>query len=203
MNKLSDLFHPDIPTDFLLHAFEVAMACPQRAFHFLTKHPERIEPVLYGPEGNFYLGGGDWPPNVWIGCVAEDQATFNARWRVFQARSGEQISWAYALQLFLSLDPLRGAVDLRPALSGVPRVSWVVAGAECDPQGLVCNAEWVREIIAQCRAWRVPVLVKRYWGTGPIGGSLESDEASDGAPRPARPVPPIIRSDHDKGGIHA
>jgi protein gp37 len=157
VNSMSDLFHPDIPADFIVQVFEVMAACPQHTFQILTKRPERIESVLYGEEGRFYLGGGDWLPNVWLGFSAEDQATFDQRKQVFAARLGEQISWAYAFNLWCSLEPLLGPIEIGPFFP----FRWVVCGGESGPGARPCDLAWIRSIKDQCQAAGVPVFYKQ------------------------------------------
>jgi len=77
--SMSDLFHPGASPDFVVSVFEIMTACPQHDFQVLTKRTERIAPVLFGEDGNWYLGGGDYLPNVWMGVTCEDQDTANKR----------------------------------------------------------------------------------------------------------------------------
>jgi protein gp37 len=157
VNSMSDLFHEAVPAQFIVRAFEVMAACPQHTFQILTKRPERVESVLYGQEGNWYLGGGDWLPNVWLGFSAEDQATFDRRVQVFAPRPGERCSWAYALHLWASLEPLLGPIQLRE----VSPLRWVVIGGESGHGARPCNVAWIRSIVHQCRAMEVPIFTKQ------------------------------------------
>jgi len=161
VNSMSDLFHEDVPDEFIVHVFEIMAACPQHEFQVLTKRPERIEPVLYGETGNWYLGGGGWLPNVLIGFSAEDQATFDKRLRIFQPRGEEKFSWAYGIRLFASLEPLLGPLDISAALIGDPHLSWVIVGGESGPQARSCNVHWIRSLLRQCRTANVSCFVKQ------------------------------------------
>lgn len=75
----SDLFHELVSTEFIIEAFERMEHYKQHTFLVLTKRPERIEPVLFGQEGNFYMGGGDYMPNVWLGTTIENQEMADIR----------------------------------------------------------------------------------------------------------------------------
>ena len=157
VNSMSDLFHADVPAEFIVRVFEVMDACPQHTFQILTKRPERVESVLYGEEGGFYLGGGDWMPNVWMGFSAEDQTTFDRRLEVFALRPGERIHWAYAMKLWCSLEPLLGPIDIRKPFP----LQWVVCGGESGPHARPCDLAWMRSIKEQCQDAAVPVFVKQ------------------------------------------
>ena len=79
VNSMSDLFHENIPASFIVQCFEVMGAAPQHTYQILTKRTERIDPVLFGEEGGFYLGGGDFYPHILLGVSVEDQTTADDR----------------------------------------------------------------------------------------------------------------------------
>lgn len=156
---MSDIFGEWVPREMIQACFDVMEATPQHTHLVLTKRPERIEPVLYGAEGNWYLGGGDWLPNVWIGFSAEDQATFDQRWAVFQRRDGERCSWAYAMHLFVSLEPLLGPICLPPMTD--PTLGWVIVGGESGPGARPFDLVWARSLIWQCQDAGIACFVKQ------------------------------------------
>ena len=63
VNSMSDLFHEDVPSDFILRVFRVMQSCPQHTFQVLTKRPDRLV------EMDKHI---DWPENVWMGTSVED-----------------------------------------------------------------------------------------------------------------------------------
>jgi protein gp37 len=171
VNSMSDLFHEDVPVDFIVRVFEVMSACPQHQFQVLTKRPGRIGPILYGKEGGWYLGSGDLLPNVWLGISAEDQATADERIPIlFQTPAAVR---------FASLEPLLGPIDLfhvKEQTTGLTfnavskkegiafrtsGLDWVIVGGESGPGARPCNVQWIRDIIAQCRAAGAPCFVKQ------------------------------------------
>lgn len=153
VNSMSDLFHPEIPVPFIIEVFEVMAACPQHTFQVLTKRPERIGPVLYGEEGRWYLGGGDFLPNVWLGFSAEDQETFDARALEMVKSGWPGIRW-------VSLEPLLESTDIS---AFVYQLSWVVVGGESGPSARPMHPDWVRSIRDCCVAAGVPFFFKQ-WG---------------------------------------
>ena len=117
VNSMSDLFHEDVPDEFIARVFAVMGAANQHTFQVLTKRPGRMRTVLEG--GGFLhatvaeLGveyaseyGTDWPlPNVWLGVSVEDQAAADERIPLLVKTP--------AAKHWISAEPLLGPVDLR------------------------------------------------------------------------------------------
>ena len=79
---MGDWMHPDVPTDYIDEMLDVVGACPQHIFLTLTKRPENLEKKLYEVTVENpcrALGGGDYPPNLWLGVSVENQETADAR----------------------------------------------------------------------------------------------------------------------------
>ena len=105
------------------------------------------------------------PANVWIGTSVEDQAAADERM--------PHLLKIPAKVRFLSCEPLLGPVDLKLYLSeGVPTdaepfreradlLHWIIVGGESGPNARVCNVEWIRDIVRQCKEAGVPVFVKQ------------------------------------------
>jgi protein gp37 len=152
----SDLFHEEITAYQITSVFEVMQSCPQHTFIICTKRPERISPVLYGDEGLWYLGGGDYLPNVILMTTAEDQE--NADKRICE------IFNCWPFHMAVSIEPILGPVDLIefliPQLCGGRKLGWVIVGCETGPKRRPCNLEWIRSIRDQCKAAGVPLWVK-------------------------------------------
>jgi len=142
VNSMSDLFHVDVPLEFIRRVFATMERCPQHTFQVLTKRAERLEelaPML------------PWPRNVWMG-VSVESAEY--AWRIDQLRR------VPAAVRFLSVEPLLGPVDdLR--LDGI---HWVIVGGESGPGARPMRPEWVESILAQCRAAGVPFFFKQWGG---------------------------------------
>lgn len=296
VNSMSDLFHADVPFEFIDQVFDVMWKCPQHTFQVLTKRPERMyefiekhaarllfdwgtDRINYHPmrrgdpfillnnqlrndcgwcyikedddehqdcqhPGNDYgycdakscpIGSpidtkseliqlgysaddyewedeGDgtgeqftcepnivelhtrpmnaYVDNAWLGVSAENQQAFD-----------ERIEWLHRLRwevphatLFLSIEPLLGPIDIAPALerlefsvtAGSTRpksktvVDWVIVGGESGPGARPCNIEWIRSIVAQCKAAGVACFVKQLggfpvWPDADASASLKSE----------------------------
>lgn len=174
--SMGDLFHPEVPADFIVKVFEVMQEAKRHNFLVLTKRPQRMVDVLFGEEGGFYLGGGDWVRNIWLGVTAENQA-----------RAEERIPplletwWGHS---WLSAEPLLGPIDLRAFLpapylgqprsrwsglrAGTERLYWVVAGCETGPDRRPADADWFRDLARQCEDAAVPLYIKQR----DIGGKV-------------------------------
>lgn len=193
VNSMSDLFHRDVPDEFIDMVFAVMALCPKHTFQVLTKRPERMREYMgrAAMPGRIWdahiLAGGyaptpsaipSWPlPNVWLGVSAEDQRTADERIPLLLQTP--------AAVRFVSAEPLLGPVDLRPWLGNTvgyecypgvsttpscltvsPGVRWVIVGGESGPGARPCNVAWIRSLVDQCRAAKVACFVKQL-GTDP------------------------------------
>ena len=141
VNSMSDLFHRDVPSDFIHSVFETMRAAHWHTFQVLTKRADRLAelaPTL------------PWPDNVWMGISVEKQSY---AWRVDRLRE------VPARVRFLSCEPLLGPLSLD--LDGV---HWVIAGGESGPGARAMKMDWARSIRDQCDASGVPYFLKQLGG---------------------------------------
>jgi protein gp37 len=142
VNSMSDLFHPDVPEEFVHAVFNVMRECPRHTFQVLTKRSERLAQLA--PQL-------PWPSNVWMGVSVEDERVIE---RV------DHLKAVPAAVRFLSLEPLIGPLeDLH--LGGI---HWVIVGGESGPGARAMKASWVKSIRRQCRAAAVPFFFKQWGG---------------------------------------
>jgi protein gp37 len=142
VNSMSDLFHDDIPADYIAKVFAVMQDAQQHTFQVLTKRPERaLELAADLP----------WPDNVWMGTTVE-----NADY-LHRIRSLVQIP---AKIRFLSLEPLLGPIPKLP-LKGI---HWVIVGGESGPEARPIESKWVFQIRDQCQKNGVPFFFKQWGG---------------------------------------
>lgn len=193
VNSMGDLFHEDVPDDWIDRVFAVMALCPRHIFQVLTKRGDRMRAYINRqgagatPDRAWYLFAAirnfindeyhenarfiydetpfPWPlPNVWIGTSIEDR------------RRGEERAWHLAQTpaavRFWSIEPLLEdlgnltTLGLRDMIDGSRRaVDWVIIGGESGPGARPFNIEWARSIIRQCRAAGVPVFVKQLGAT--------------------------------------
>lgn len=142
VNSMSDLFHKDVPEDFILRAFDVMRRACWHVFQVLTKRSDRLLELS---------AKIDWPQNVWMG-VSVERADYTFRM--------DDLRRVAARVRFLSLEPLLGPLeDLN--LSGI---EWVIVGGESGPGARPLRAAWVTNIRDQCLAARVPFFFKQWGG---------------------------------------
>ena len=142
VNSMSDLFHENVPLEFIQRVFETMEACPQHTFQVLTKRSRRLRK----------LGGRlRWPPNVWMGVSIEDSRVLS---RV------EDLSGVPAQVRFLSCEPMIGPLGELP-LDGI---DWVIVGGESGPGARPMKRVWVEAVRKQCREAEVPFFFKQWGG---------------------------------------
>lgn len=142
VNSMSDLFHKDVPSDFIERVFEVMNRCPQHQFQILTKRAVRLRGLA---------SKLSWTPNIWMGVSVEDQR---------RTRRAMELRAVPATVRFLSVEPLLGPIDELP-LDGI---HWVIVGGESGPGARPMDPMWVDRILDQCRARGVAFFFKQWGG---------------------------------------
>ena len=164
--SMGDLFHPDVPANAITYLFEVMAYHKRHTFIVLTKRPERMASVLFGSDGDWFMGGGDYYENIWLGVTAENQAAVDSRIPVLLN------TWMGTT--FVSAEPLLSAMDLTPWISRDPYygLSWVVTGAETGPGARPMDPAWARSLRDQCEYTGTPFFFKKMTGGTPIPDDL-------------------------------
>ena len=164
VNSMSDLFHRDVPVEYIQRVFEVMRQASWHQFQILTKRADylaELDPVL------------DWPENVWMGTSVESAEHVD---RIDHLRT------THARVKFLSLEPLLGPLpDLN--LQGI---DWVIVGGESGPKARPVEEAWITEIRDQCLKNQVAFFFKQWGGKNKkkTGRMLEG-RTWDEVPQPA------------------
>jgi protein gp37 len=143
VNSMSDLFHEDVPEEFIGRVFEAMAACPRHTFQVLTKRSRRLRDMA---------SRLPWPKNVWIGVSVENHRVLG---RI------DDLRHVPAAVRFLSCEPLLGPMDDLD-LTGIV---WVIVGGESGPGARPMKREWVESILKQCRQAQVAFFFKQWGGT--------------------------------------
>lgn len=159
-NSMSDLFHKDVPDDFILQVFGVMVQADWHTFQVLTKRSSRL--ARLAPRITQYIGQltgqiGLWPSHIWIGVSVE---TMQYSWRVDQLRK------VPASVRFISAEPLLGSLH-QLDLSGI---HWLIAGGESGPGHRTCDLTWIRELRDICQTSGVAFFFKQWGGRTPKAG---------------------------------
>lgn len=142
VNSMSDLFHQDVPLNFIQRVFSVMRQAHWHTFQVLTKRAERLL------ELDPYI---EWPENVWMGVSVENQ---DYTFRI------ELLRKTHANIKFLSLEPLLGPL---PNLE-LEAIHWIIVGGESGPKARPIKREWVTDIRDQCLRAGVPFFFKQWGG---------------------------------------
>ena len=145
VNSMSDLFHKDIPIEYIQKVFRVIKENPQHVFQVLTKRADILR--YYDSEG--WL---EWPHNLWMGVTVESIDVIH---RIENLRNTN------ARVKFLSCEPLLSPLeDIN--LKGI---DWVIVGGESGRTPRPMKEEWVVDIKEQCQNANVAFYFKQWGGT--------------------------------------
>jgi protein gp37 len=193
VNSMSDLFHENVPDEWIDRVFHIMALCPEHTFQVLTKRPDRMLEYLTNPVIQQVYPGLPLS-NVWLGVSVENQAAADARIPLLLQTP--------AAVRFLSIEPLLGPVDLQKYLYPLPTardlrhdlppdysvkpkpLHWVIVGGESGPGARPMHPDWARSLRDQCQAAGVPFFFKQWgeWVEG-IGGNNPQIMAADGRTR--------------------
>ncbi len=156
VNSMSDLFHKDIPDNFLDQVMEVIRQTPQHTYQILTKRADRL------PR---YFHKRACPRNIWLGVSVED--------RHYGFPRIDHLRQVEARIRFLSIEPLLedlGSIDLEG-------IHWVVVGGESGHKARPMRSEWVENIQYQAEDAGVAFFFKQ-WGTWGVDGIKRRKKAN-------------------------
>ena len=173
--SMGDLFHENVPSEYIGSVFDVMRSCPQHTFQVLTKRPWRMRDFL----GTVKL------PNVWLGVTIENQDMVRVRLPYLMETP--------AAVRFVSCEPLLGPINL--GLTGTcpmswgkgysmvgDHLNWVIVGGESGPGARLMKTAWAVDVVEQCRAVGVPCFVKQMgsaWAKKVGARHKKGDEPSE------------------------
>ncbi len=176
VNSMSDLFHPDVPDEFIHDVFShmLGFGNNRHTFMILTKRQKRMLALLGSdPFFKFWLAAGtanDFDiSHVWLGVSVEDQKTADERIPILLQTP--------AAHRFISVEPMLGAVDFNSIImpdgdhlgklfnhgTGTG-IDWVICGGETGPGARPIQREWVIDLRDQCVGVSVPFFFKQWGG---------------------------------------
>lgn len=144
VNSMSDLFHPDVPADFIAEVWRVMELTPRHTYQILTKRPDRMAEVLSHKSFKIL-------PNTWLGTSVEDSRVLHRL---------DELRQVPASIRFVSYEPLIGSVT-GGDLTGI---HWAIVGGESGPNARPLDPRWVDEIFDQCTDADAAFFFKQWGG---------------------------------------
>jgi protein gp37 len=183
VNSMSDLFHHDVPVEYIVEVARVMEICHWHTFQVLTKRSERLRDLL-----RCELAFVADAPNIWWGVSVENKKSGVPRIDDLRATP--------AATRFLSIEPLLedlGEINLAS-------IAWVIVGGESGPGARSIRPEWVASIRDQCRQARVPFFFKQWGGTRKkLAGRMLDGRTHDDFPK--RHVAPVASRTAREGAL--
>ncbi|GAA2816967.1 protein gp37 [Aminobacter aminovorans] len=142
VNSMSDLFHSDVPAEFIAEVWQVMADTPRHTYQILTKRPDRMVDIVPGLTKL---------PNVWLGTSVEDSRVL---YRIDELRN------VPATVRFISFEPLIGSV----AGASLKDIHWAIVGGESGPNARHMEPAWVDEIESMCRRNGTAFFFKQWGG---------------------------------------
>jgi len=164
VDSMSDLFHKDVPDDYIRRVLEVIADTPQHQYQLLTKRSQRL--ARFGQK----LA---WPPNLWMGVSVE---TARYTFRIDHLRTVD------AAVRFISAEPLLGPL---PNLD-LDGIHWMIVGGESGPGARPMQGEWATDLRDQCDTAQVPFFFKQWGGRTPKSGGRTLQGQTHNEMPPAR-----------------
>ena len=157
VNSMSDLFHKDVPNQFIGRVFDTMEKADWHQYQVLTKRSSLMMKFL-----SQRYGSTPGPSHIWCGVSIEDGTQLSRVRHLQQAPAGVR---------FLSIEPLIGDVGILP----LDTISWVIVGGESGPKARPMERQWVRSIRNQCKAADVAFFFKQWGGIRPKTGGRKLD----------------------------
>jgi protein gp37 len=191
VNSMSDLFHEDVPFEFIDKVFAVMALCPQHTFQVLTKRADRMHDYLTKASeadditvAKFEITGEAWDffhsprvdlplPNVWLGVSVENQQYADERIPLL-------LQTPAAIR-FISAEPLLDHLNICPWIEAdwspslhwwkwspvkpKPVIDWVICSGESGPGARVCRPHWFRNIVGPCKASKTTKVFVKQLGS--------------------------------------
>ncbi len=144
VNSMSDLFHSDVPKEFIQKVWDVMSRTRRHTYQILTKRPDRMAEILQGNRFKIL-------PNVWLGTSVEDSRVL---YRLDELRA------VPAAVRFVSYEPLIGSV----AGGSLKDIHWAIVGGESGPNARPMDPAWIDEIFDQCTDADAAFFFKQWGG---------------------------------------
>ncbi len=157
VNSMSDLFHKDIPTQYIHRVFDTMEQADWHIYQVLTKRSSLMRDFVHQRYESLSA-----PPHIWLGVSIENAAALTRLRHLKQTNASTR---------FVSFEPLLGALGSLDLTD----IHWVIAGGESGPGARPVKVEWLRELRDQCQAQNVAFFFKQWGGRTPKAGGNTLD----------------------------
>ena len=157
VNSMSDLFHKDIPTQYIHRVFDTMEQADWHIYQVLTKRSSLMRDFVHQRYGDLST-----PPHIWLGVSIENAAAMTRLRHLKQTNASTR---------FVSFEPLLGALGSLDLTD----IHWIIAGGESGPGARPVKVEWLRELRDQCQAQNVAFFFKQWGGRTPKAGGNTLD----------------------------
>jgi protein gp37 len=148
VNSMSDLFHAEVPDEYIDRVFDEMEHVDRHIYQLLTKRPERMRRYVQRRYGNRTA-----PDQIWFGTTIESG---EYAWRADMLRD------VNSKTRFLSIEPMIGPVD-NVNFKGI---GWIIVGGESGPGRRPMEAQWARDVRDRCIAAGIPFFFKQWHKAG-------------------------------------
>ena len=152
VNSMSDLFHKEIPTDYITKVFETMEKADWHTYQVLTKRSSLLQKFV-----NERYRSVEAPGHIWFGVSIESDSVTS---RIAHLQRSN------AAVRFLSIEPLLGPI----AALNLENIDWVILGGESGPRARVMDPQWAIDVRDQCIEANVPFFFKQWGGRTPKAG---------------------------------
>lgn len=180
VNSMSDLFHEDVPFEFIARVWAICSEAREHTFQILTKRPQRMLDFAKWMAGADDRSIAEWPRNCQLGVSVENQKYADERIPLLLQTP--------AAARLLSVEPMLEAIDIGwalsrnrldiarfllrgPGLEPIRPINWVICGGESGPGARPFNLGWAESLLQQCQSAGVPFFMKQC-GSDPVYGEL-------------------------------
>ena len=157
VNSMSDLFHKNVPTEYIESVFDTMELADWHIYQVLTKRSSLMRRFVRERYGDRTA-----PPHIWLGVSIENAEALTRLRHLKQTNASVR---------FVSFEPLLGP----PGAVNLENIHWVIAGGESGPGARPVQPEWVRNLRDQCQAQDVAFFFKQWGGRTPKAGGNSLD----------------------------
>ncbi len=143
VNSMSDLFHPEVPLEYIKQVFKTMKVASWHIFQVLTKRSDRLRDLS---------DQLNWPQNVWMGVSVENND--------YASRLNDLKETSAKIK-FVSFEPLISSCNK----ADIKGIDWAIVGGESGPGARLMESDWVTEILSICQEESVPFFFKQWGGT--------------------------------------